>query len=548
MSLQRRTVAYGAALLTLSAGCYSSGTTPIIDAGVAVDASSELQPFSPGPVSIRRLTRAQYHNVIKDLFGDKVVVPELEDPDLAQGGLLSVGAAETTFSARGVSSIEEAALSVAKQAMGDEAQRRRWITCTPTGARDELCSREVLSRLGRAAWRRPLTPDEVERVATLADDAGATLGGFEAGLEYGIAALLQSPNFTFRVELGQDGPDGTRRFDAFELASRLSFFLWNSAPDETLLDRAADGSLDTDDGLRAEATRLLASPRARDGLRSFFSDQLQLYRLDSVTKDPTLFEQWSTELGPDAREETLLLLLDLVVDRDGDFRDIMTTTRTALNPRLAALYGVPAPTQSGFRLVDMPAEAKRAGLLTHASILNTYAHQVSTSATRRGKFVRTVLLCQDIPVPPVEVDTSIPEPSGTALTLRDRVKEHVEEESCAGCHNALDPIGLGLENYDAIGRLRTYDNGALIDPSGDLDGAAFDDAAGLGAAIRNHAAFAPCVVQTLVRYANGRVETPSEDAALTALANRFADLGYRLQPMLLEIVMSPLFRQAGAPR
>ena len=548
MRVKQPRLAVRASLVLLSIGCYSSGTTPEFDASPVADTATETKPFDPGPVSMRRLTLEQYRNVIMDLFGGEVVVPDLEDPDLSQGGLLSVGAAETTFSARGVSSIEEAALSIAKQAIDDETQRLRWITCAPTGTKDETCSRTVLARLGRSAWRRPLLPAEVERLATVADDAGASLGDFEAGLEYGIAALLQSPHFMFRVELGQDDGNGKRRFDAFELASRLSFFLWNTSPDEALLDRAADGSLETDEGLRAEATRLLASPRARDGLRSFFSDQLQLYRLDTVTKDPTLFEQWSTELGPDAREETLLLLLDLVLDRAGDCHDIMTTTRAALNSRLAAVYGVPAPTQTGLQLVDMPADSKRAGLLTHASILNTYAHQVSTSATRRGRFVRTVLLCQTIPIPPVEVDTSIPEPSGTALTLRDRVKEHLEEASCAGCHNAMDPIGLGLENYDAIGRLRTEDNGATIDPSGDLDGAPFDDAAGLGSAIRNHAAFAPCMVKTLVRYANGRVEAPTEEAAIGDLADRFADLGYRLQPMLLEIVMSPLFRTAGEPR
>ena len=542
----RSRLAYlGLAAVCLS--CTSSGEPLVADVAVAIDTSPAAPALTPGPVSMRRLTRAQYLRVVRDLFGEKVVAPELGDPDVSQGGLLSVGAADTTYSARGVSSIESAALSIAQQALADAAERARLVPCSPAGDVDAACSRRVVKRLGRLAWRRPLTDEEIERIAKVADQAGEVLGDFFLGLEYGVAALLQSPNFMFRVELGHgDGDD--RRFDDFELASRLSFFLWNSTPDEALLDAAAGGALSTDDGLLAEATRLLDSPRSRESLRNFFVEQLTLYKLDALTKDPTLFEQFNTELGPDAREETLSLLLHTVFDQDSDFRDVLTTTQTYLNPRLAALYGLPAPAPTGFRPVQLPPEANRAGLLTHASVLNLQSHQTSSSATRRGKFVRTVLLCQTIQPPPVDVDTSIPEPSGTTLTLRDRVKEHLTNTNCAGCHSALDPIGLGLENYDAIGRWRTRDNGALIDPSGTLDGVPFSDGLGLGQAVRDHADFAPCVVQTLVRYATGHVELASEAAGIAALANRFQELGYRVRPLLLDIVMSPVFRRAGEPR
>jgi hypothetical protein len=501
----------------------------------------------PGPVSMRRLTHAQYHRSIADLFGDGVVVPDLLEPDVPQGGLLSVGAGDTTFSARGVASMEDAAYAIAAQVLDDEAQRRRLVPCAPAGPVDSACARQFVEQVGRSAWRRPLTGEEVQRITAVADGAAGTLGDFHAGLEYAVAALLQSPNFVFRVELGA-GEGEARRFDDFELASRLSFFLWNSTPDARLLDQAAAGALSTDAGLLAEAKRLLVSPRAREGLSNFFSEQLLLYELDELSKDPMIFEHFSTELGADAREETLQLLLHTVLEADSDFRDIMTTRETFLNPRLSALYDVPAPTREGFRRVRLPEEANRAGLLTHASILNLHAHQVSSSATLRGKFVRTVLLCQTIPPPPVNVDTSIPEASGTARTLRDRVKEHLENPSCAGCHNLLDPIGLALENYDGIGRWRTDDNDARIDASGELDGIPYTDAIGLGQTVRDHEDFAPCVVRTLVRYATGRVEDPSEGAALEALSERFAEVGHRVRPMLLEIVMSPLFRQAGAPR
>jgi PAS domain-containing protein len=458
-----------------------------------------------------------------------------------------VGAADTTYSPRGVASMEDAALKIAEQVIENPQSRARLVPCAPSAAVDAACSRAVVRRLGRLAWRRPLTDAELERVAGVGDAAARTLGDFHGGLVYAVAALLQSPYFVFRVELGQ-GEGEARAFDAYELASRLSFFLWNTTPDEALLDRAADGTLSTDAGLRAEATRLLDSPRAREGLSNFFAEQFGLYALDTLAKDPKLFEHFDAQLGPDAREETLRLLLSQVLDADADFREVLTTRRTFLNPRLAALYGVPAPSPDGFREVDLPESAHRAGLLSHASVLNLYAHQVSSSATLRGKFVRTVLLCQPVPAPPVNVDTSIPAPSGTTRTLRERVAEHLENPSCAGCHTLLDPIGLGLENYDAIGRFRETDNDERIDPTGTLDGVDFADAKGLGQALAEHEAFAPCVVRTLVRYASGHVEAAGEQAAVEALADRFAALDYRVKPLLLEIVMSPLFRRAGALR
>ncbi len=503
--------------------------------------ATTIPEVEPGAVSMRRLTRAQYHNVVADLFGDGVVVPDLTEPDVSQGGLLSVGAADTTFSPSGVASMEAAAFSIAEQALEGEA-RRASLPCSPSRPVDPECSRAVLGTVGRSAWRRPLADDEVERLAVVADNAAEVLGDFYEGLAYGVAALLQSPNFVFRVELGEGG-----RFRDFELASRLSFFLWNTAPDEALLDAAAEGALATDEGLRTAALRLLASPRARTGIRSFFVEQLQLYELDALAKDPMVFEHFNTRLGPDAREETLRLLEAFAVE-DVDFRDVMTTRRTFLNPRLAAVYDLPAPAREGFQEVTLPTGANRAGLLTHASLLNLHAHQVSSSATLRGKFARTVLLCQSIPPPPANVNAILPEPSGDKVTLRERVRIHLEDETCASCHLLTDPIGLGLENYDGIGRFRETEYGAPIDPSGELDGAPFADAVELGAAIRDHEAFAPCVVRTWVRYATGRVESPDETRALDALAARFAESGYRMRALLLDIVTSPVFLNAGAPR
>ena len=294
---------------------------------------------------------------------------------------------------------------------------------------------------------------------------------------------------------------------------------------------------------------MLESDRGREGLAAFFDEYLQLYRLDTLSKDPTVFEHYTTLVGPDARQETLMLLDYMVFEAEMDFRELLTTRETFLTPRLAALYDVPAPQEGdAFAYVELPKSGPRAGLLGHASFLAVHAHKVSSSATLRGKAIRSILLCQHIPVPPVNVDTSIPEASGTTLTLRDRVAEHLEDPSCAGCHELLDPIGLGLENFDGLGRYRVFDNGVTIDPTGTLDGVDFDTPRQLGAAIGDHRNFPRCAVRTLGRYATGREESEEEAALLAVLTERFEVHDYGFKALVLELIMSPLFRTAGTPK
>ena len=535
-------VAAGSLLLT---GCV---TSPLSSEDMASEDAYESS--EAGPVAMRRLTKAQFNNALLDLFGNEIVVPEVAEPDVVSSGLPSVGASESTYSSRGVESLEDAAYSVAAQVMDSEDRRQALVPCTPAQTVDTSCATETLAAIGRLAWRRTLTEEELTRIVALADISGETLDDFYQGLEYGIGALLQSPYFLYRVEIGEEDPvqPGARRFTELELATRLSFFLWNTTPDDELLTAAESGDLATREGLFDQATRLLESPRAREGMRNFFTEQLQLYKLDELSKDPTLFEHFTTLIGPDARDETLHLLDYAVFEAEMDYRDIMSTRETFLTPRLAALYDVPAPTEEDeFRYVEYPKSSTRSGLLGHASFLALHSHAVSSSATLRGKAVRSILLCQKIPVPPVNVDTSIPEASGTTLTLRDRVAEHLEDPSCAGCHELLDPIGLGLENFDGLGRYRILDNGVHIDATGTLDGDAFTDARQLGRAIGRHPGFPKCVVRTLGKYATGRESTDDESQWLRTLTERFEHHDYRVQALLLEIVMSPLFRNAGQP-
>ena len=497
--------------------------------------------MEPAPPVLSRLTADQYRSSLRDLFGPELVLPSALEPDRPALGLLSVGAAVTSISARGVEQYETAAFSIAAQVLGSPERRAQVVPCQPEGVTDDACAEGFVTLWGRRIWRRPLVEEEAQALIGLARDGATTLGDFHEGLGLALAAMLQSPNFLFRAELGEGG-----RYDPWALASRLSFFLWNTTPDDELLAAAESGALATAEGLAAQARRLIDDPRARHGVRSFYSDLLELYRLDELNKDPSVFVHFSTELGQFAREETLRSLERIVFDEDTDYRQILLTDRTYVNRHLAAIYGVPAAAREGFAEVRLPPESGRRGLLGQVSFLAMRSHPSATSAVLRGLFVRKVLLCGEIPPPPVELNTALPEPSATARTLRERNVVHLENDSCAACHQAMDPIGLGLENFDGIGRWRAVDHGAPIDPSGTLDGVPFRDAHHLAEVVHDHPRLASCLVRNLYRYATGRHEARSEQPLLTALTERFSGSGHRVKALLLDIVTSPGFVGAGA--
>ncbi len=499
----------------------------------------------PDPPVLRRLTQAQYGNAVRDVLGADVVLPTDLEPDEPLDGLREVGAGATTISPRGVEHYEEASYLLARQAL-DAAHRGTLVPCEPSASVDPTCATAFVRATGRRLWRRSLTDEEAARIATVADVAATQLGDFHMGLQYALAALLQSPNFLYRVELGAPSDDapGQRALTGVELATRLSFFLWNTTPDDVLLDAAETGALATEDGLRTQAARMLADPRARQGVRAFFDDMLRLYLLEDLQKDPALFVHMNPEIGPSAREETLLGLEALVAE-DGDYRTLFTTTRTFVDRRLAALYGVQAPAREAFGEVVLPEEGGRRGLLGQVGFLAPNAHVVSSSATRRGVFLREALLCQEIPSPPANANTAIPEPSADARTMRDRVAIHLEDPNCASCHRITDPIGLGLENFDGLGGWRLTDNGETIDPSGELDGVAFADAWELGAVLSEHPRVGACLADTMLRYATGRTVAEGEEAEVDYLGARLALAGHAVKALQLDIVTSPSFRFVG---
>ena len=498
-----------------------------------------VEPAAP---ALRRLTEAQYHSAISDLLGPGLVMPSSLEPDVKVDGLLSVGASIAAVSPWGVEQYEEAALDLVEQALESPEHRAVMLSCEPDGV-DDPCVEQAVSDFALRAWRRPMTEGELDRILTVIEDIGVDTS-LDLGLLYGLGAMLQSPYFLYRSEHGLD-PAGGALTD-YELATRLSFLLWNSIPDEELLLAAEAGELSTDAGLEAQALRMLEDERSVDGLRNLLTELYTLYELDDLDKDPLVFTHASSELGPDAREETLLVAEQLMLVEDGDYRELISSPRSIINPRLAALYGVRAPSADGFEEMEFEEDDGRRGLLGHASLLAQHSHATSSSATLRGKFIRTVLLCHEIPAPPGDVDTTIPEADSESPTLRDRIAVHLEDPSCAGCHELMDPMGLALENFDGIARWRDTENGVTIDASGELDGVAWQTPWQLSGVLAEHPDLGPCFTENLYRYGVGHSLADGEKELAEWLAVEFEIADYSYRSLVLATVMSPGFRNVGA--
>ena len=486
---------------------------------------------------ILRLTINQITHSLHDIFGDSITIPSVADPDMIEGGFKTVGSALSVPSTRGVESIEKMAYAVSAEVVSP-SKRDETIGCDPA---EDDCVKSFIERRGRQVWRRPLTQEEFERLFNLFLTVKTRMESPFSGLEFVVAALIQSPHFIFRKEVAIDG-----RYTDYALASRLSYLLWDTTPDDVLLDAAESGTLTTDDGLRSQIDRMLASPRAEAAILRFFEQWFDLEKLKHLNKDPIIFTAMTSDLGEMARRETLLNIAEVIFTEDSDLRNLLTRERTFVNRKLAAMYGIRAPVRDGFGSVQLTRQSHRRGLLGQVSFLALHSHPVSTSATLRGLFVRTHLLCQTVPPPPADVDTSIPEPSGQRQTLRERVDEHLTSEACRGCHLLTDPIGLAFENFDGIGIYRTTDNGGIIDPSGDFDGRGFEDAWSIAESLRTHPNFPGCVVRNLHRFITGRIESDGQKPMLAALTRQFAKNTYRFKPLLVGMLMSRIFRNAGA--
>lgn len=506
-----------------------------------------------GPIALRRLTTEQYSRSIHDVLGEHITVPSRIDPDDRRSGLLAVGSSFAGVTPSGFEKYEAAAAAVAEQAL-DANHRGELVPCEPASASssDDGCARQFIEQVGRRLFRRSLSQVEIDARIDVARNAAEVLGDFYRGLELALSSLLVSPDFLFRVERGEPDPsDSTRlRLTGTSVASRLSFFLWDTTPDDELLDAAESGDLLDHDVLAAQVDRLVASPRAEVSLRALFSDVYDFKQFDDglVRKDAAIFPAYTQTIAEDAKEQTLRTIVDHLTG-GGDYRDLFTTRKSFLTRTLGQLYRVPVVAANGWEAHTFDENSPRAGLLSHVSIMALYSHPGRSSATLRGKFVREVLLCQDVPVPPANVDFTIDEDTLAQLrTARERLEAHVGNDACAGCHVLMDPIGLAFENFDAIGAFREQENGVTIDASGELDGVRYDGPIEVGETIRDHPDLGPCLVRTLFRYSLGRGATPDERPLLDFLGERFAESEFRVSDLVRDIVLSDAFLTTSGPR
>lgn len=503
--------------------------------------TGDAEPIALLPVyghsTVRLLTPRQYHNAITQLSPAPIThrdVGSYTSSLSAASGGLNVGLVED---------YSDEAFEVAAQWFATPESTQALVGCVPSGTANDMCAREFITDFGYLVWRRPLTLDEVDRYVTLSVDVATRLQSPSKGVEYTVAGLLQSPYFLYRVELGES--EGTRRaFDSYEIATRLSFMLTNQPPSRELLDAARDGRLHTPQDLEREARALLASPAGERGLRALGTE---LYGLDAITqveKEPTLFPEFSKELAEAMREQIAQTFVEHTTS-GRDYRELFNRRDIFMHPSLVDLYDARDFTGDDWELYTFPESANRQGILSLAGIMASHSGIANTSPTTRGFFVRTDVLCDVVPPPGPDVDTTLPEPAeGELLTNRELLGRHVTEVSCAGCHAFMDPLGFPLENYDPIGRHRTHQNMQVIDASGSLDGVAFDNARGFSDVLAEHPDVIPCLNKKLFAYSFARLMLPEDEALMQELNGAFQGSGHDLREALVALAVSDAMRFA----
>jgi hypothetical protein len=433
----------------------------------------------------------------------------------------------------------------------DTPSRQKVFVCEPASGKDQdACAKKILLSMMRRAYRRPVTDADLQKPFELYREASAA-DGFDAGIELGLSAVLTSPEFLFRIERdpgGAGAAGGVYRISNLELATRLSFFLWSSIPDDELLDAAVRGDLDKPAGLERQVTRMLADPRSENLVTNFASQWLHLRNLDAITPDMRLFPDFDDNLRQAFRQETELLV-DSVIRENRSVLDLLRANYTFVNERLAKHYGIPNIYGSRFRRVTFGEDAQRGGLLRQGSILLVTSYTTRTSPVIRGKWILDNVLGVPPPPPPANVP-----PLDDVKTvkrnapIRQRLAEHRKNPTCAGCHRLTDPVGFALENYDAVGRWRELDGGEPIDASGTLyDGTDFRGVAGLQKAILNHPElFVNTLSEKLLTFAIGRGVAYYDAAALRKIVRESKAQDYRFSSIVMGIVNSTPFRMRKA--
>jgi hypothetical protein len=469
-----------------------------------------IGPANVGPSPLRQLGRTELRNTLRDLFPTlpanfDATVELPADNDIQLG--FALPGVVSDLEVKRFMDLSEAAIA----ALGTTGPAHQF-TCT--GSDQAACARTFITTFGKRAFRRPLDPAEIDDLLALytklRTDAQMAYG-FQDALGVVVEAIMQSPGFLYRWERGLAAPqmDGAlAKFDSYEVASRLSYFIWNSMPDDTLMAAADTDKLTTPDAIAEQAARLLASPRADETLGDFITQWLELGPLRDVIKDAANYPAWRPELRDSMRAETVAFARDVLRGSSPSFATLLTAPYTFVDGPLAQYYGV-KPDVTG--RVDLSGTA-RLGLLTQGALMAVKGNSYRTSPVRRGKFILNRMLCTVIPPPPPNVVPELPPPD-PQKTVREQMAEHRTNPSCASCHTVMDQLGFAFEHFDGAGNVRSDDRGHPIDSSGSVTFDAnmpiqFRDARDLAQALAASPAAHQCFVRQWMRYAIDRCSSP----------------------------------------
>ncbi len=486
--------------------------------------------------ALSRLTRAQYDNTVRDLLGTTGNPAEgFPADDNTQG--FEVG---LTVPAVLAEQYFDTAETLAEAAVAD---LESLLPCDPATGED-ACAAEFVDEFGMKAFRRPLTEDERTRLMGLFT-TGRDAYDFSTGIQMVVHAALTSSHFIYHVELSPEATPGEiARVKGYEMASRLSYFLWNTMPDDALFAAAAAGELDTAEGVEAQARRMVMDPRMGDGLGNFTRQWLHLDGFATLDKDTALFPDWDGALADDLRASVEEYIRYVVLEGDGSVEGLLTGRVAFVNDRIAPIYGLTGSYGPELELVELPA-GERQGLLTQPGLLALLAKTNQSNPIHRGKFVRERLFCQNLPPPPEDLVITAPDPA-PGLSTRERFAEHSSNPGCVECHQLMDPIGFGFESFDALGRFRAEDDGRPVDATGEILGTddadgPFDGVPELADRLAGSQQVHECVTRQFFRYSVQRVETSQEQCGLDELFDVAADTDWNIREMLVHITQTDGF-------
>jgi len=529
----------GTAESTPSTGPGSSGLTP-----EQVLASDSCKVPSPGRAPLRRLSNAEYRNTMSDLLGDGPSVESL------------VTAATQTFPSEteslgfrnnadylGVSTLTaQCYMDAAAQFLDSIATNKTFLSCAPVPGSELDCGRTFIDNFGKRAFRRPLSNDEQAQYAGIFSKAFSSFD-FDTALRSTAFAMLNSPNFLYRVEFGAPGSEPYTRPSSYEMANRLSYLFWQSMPDQALFDAADAGELSTADQIKTQARRMLADPKA-SRLLEYFDQWLGTDTLNTTfIRDAKLYPNLDNQLVPLLQRETRAFVSDLLATPGKSLTDLFTAQYTFANADLAKHYGLTGPTGTDFVRVDAPG---RAGVLTQGMLL-ARDKPTRTSIVRRGLKIRLDVLCEKVNAPPPNVNVNLDTTDTSGLSQRGRLEQHRQNASCAGCHDLMDPIGVVFEGFDAVGRARTNDEqGQPVDTTSTLSGT--EDANGaltspgdLGQLLAKSEEVKRCYVMKSFRFFYGRdVDTP-DACSMAQLLVSFKGNAYSLSELLIALTQTDAF-------